>query len=52
MLDSSSSGCGLGIGIGSIIAGFLSWSLWHKIGWVIVAAVFNWLYIIYALIRY
>ena len=48
--DSSGiSGCGL---VGLILAGYLSWTTFGKIGWAVIAALFNWLYVIYYALRY
>lgn len=50
--NSSSAGCGCGGLTGAVIAAAMSWTLFHKIGWAIVALIFNWLYVIYFLTRY
>jgi len=43
-------GCGCGpIGMGGLIAGILSWSVYHSIGYAIFHAFLGWLYVLYYL---
>ena len=41
-----------GIGIGTIIAMYLSWTMWHSIPWVIVHGLISWVYIVYFFFMY
>jgi len=50
MADDSSAGGGIGIGV--IVAGVLSWFTHGSILWVIINALFGWLYVIYWMIFY
>ena len=43
---------GEGIGIGTIIAMYISWTMWHSILWVIVHGLLGWLYVIYFGVKY
>lgn len=43
---SASSG---GVGIGAVIAGIISWSVNHSVGWCILHVIFGWFYVIYYL---
>lgn len=38
--------------LGVVIAGILSWEMWHSIPWALVAGMFNWFYVIYYWISY
>ncbi len=51
MSDNNSSSSG-GISIGAILAGILSWTTWHNVGWCILHIIFGWFYVIYWLIEY
>jgi hypothetical protein len=50
--NDNNSGCGCSIGIGGLIAGLVSWSTHHSIGWLIVHVVLGWLYVIYWILVY
>lgn len=41
-----------GLGIGSVIAGIMSWSTFHSVGWCILHVILGWFYVIYWLIFY
>lgn len=43
------SGC---IGVGGVLAFIISWKLWHSIWWALLAMVFGWGYVIYAIVYY
>lgn len=36
-----------GVGLGGVIAGILSWSVNHSIGWLILHIFCSWFYVIY-----
>lgn len=41
-----------GIGVGSVLAFIVSWKLWHAFWWALLAALFGWGYVIYAVVEY
>jgi len=47
---SDNSNTSTGFGIGSIIAGVLSYTTFHSVGWCILHVLFGWVYVIYWLI--
>jgi hypothetical protein len=49
--NATSSGGG-GCAIGGIIAAILSWQTFHSLGWAVIAFLFNWLYVIYWMLKY
>lgn len=45
-----SSSSSSGLGVGAVIAGILSYTTWHSVGWCIFHVLCGWLYVIYWLI--
>ena len=48
MSDNKSAPVTAGIGMGSIIAGLISWSYTHSLGWTILHVFAGWFYVIYS----
>ena len=51
-MSENNSSSGGGFGIGAIIAGILSWTTFHSVGWCILHVLFGWAYVIWWLIFY
>ena len=49
--SSSEGGCAV-FSAGGVVAFIISWKLWHSFLWALLAAVFGWIYVIYAAIYY
>ena len=50
--SNSGCGCGGGLSVGGVIAFIISWKLFHAFWWALLACLFGWGYVIYALINY
>jgi hypothetical protein len=37
---------------GTFLAGYMSWTRWHSIFWLVIHGICGWIYVIYSLIKY